>query len=159
RRYGEGTGSIAIVLDCSGSMKFDGNGNKWENAKKALAQVLQQVPKGTTVSLWTFGQLPDGVNVVHPNDPIYLEPERTINQLRAPAPWDPNKVGDLVNRLDQLRPFLRTPLVEAMWRAAETDLVNAKSTIKTLLVLSDGEDTRFKESRTLNPTGTLDIPT
>jgi hypothetical protein len=164
RRYGEGTGSIAIVLDCSGSMMYDYNYNiipKWENAKKALAQVLRQVPKGTTVSLWTFGQLPQGVDraMLHREDPILKEPERTIRPLRTPLAWDPNQINDLVRELDQLRPFLGTPLVEAMWRAAEADLVNAKSPIKTLLVLSDGKDERFKESKALNPTGTMDIPT
>ena len=62
RQFGEGTGSIAIVLDCSGSMLSDGDGSKWPNAKAALHQVLKEsVPKGTKLSLWTFSQLAEGI--------------------------------------------------------------------------------------------------
>src|SRR5262249_55403130 len=61
-RFGQGTGAITIVLDCSGSMLFDSDERptlrKWPDAKKALLQVLKQVPAGTTVSIWTFSQLP-----------------------------------------------------------------------------------------------------
>src|SRR5262249_22786939 len=97
-RFGAGTGSIAIVLDCSGSM-LDIPG-KFEDAKKALRQVLAQIPKGTTVSLWTFGQVPNGVAMVPDpkggfgpanNDPIALEahrrPEVTIIRQIPPTPW------------------------------------------------------------------------
>jgi hypothetical protein len=151
-RFGQGTGSIAIVLDCSGSMKFDGDGSKWKHAKSALTQVLQQVPQGTTVSIWTFSQLPPGVteNDVTRESPIYLEPERTISQLRAPSAWDPNQVAGLTQQFEQLRPYLGTPLVQAMWTAAEKDLVNAKG-LKTLLVLTDGTDTRFLDNANFNP--------
>ena len=61
-RFGAGNGSIAIVLDCSGSMITDGDGSKWPKAKAALKQVLKEsVPKGTKLSLWTFSQLPEGI--------------------------------------------------------------------------------------------------
>jgi serine/threonine protein kinase len=159
-RFGQGTGSIAIVLDCSGSMIFNSDGrptlHKFQDAKKALIQVLKQVPTGTTISIWTFSALPEGVNQIQPTDPIYKEPERTIHQLRAPSAWDPNQADDLARQLDQLRPYLGTPLVEAMWKAAETDLVAVKG-MKTLLVLTDGEDNRFMQSRALNPTGQVTI--
>ena len=42
QRYGEGTGSIAIVLDCPGSMVSRGP-RKFEDAKKALSQILANV--------------------------------------------------------------------------------------------------------------------
>jgi tRNA A-37 threonylcarbamoyl transferase component Bud32 len=157
-RFGEGTGAIAIVLDCSGSMldRLPGGAIKFENVKKVLAQVLEPVPRGTIVSLWTFSQLPEGVNQVVENDTIAREPERTISQLRKPAPWDPGQIGGLVKQLDQLHPFLETPLVQAMWAAADKDLRSAKG-LKTLLVLTDGMDNRFGVNRNSNPRN-LSIP-
>jgi hypothetical protein len=151
-RFGAGTGSIAIVLDCSGSMmdRSDGLATKFDDAKSALRQVLAQVPKGTKVSLWTFSQLPEGVNAVFRNDPIAGEPELTINQLRKPAPWDPGQVDELAKQLDRLRPHLGTPLVQAMWTAANRDLTMA-SGLKTLLVLTDGDDNRLMNNPKYNP--------
>ena len=67
-RFGKGTGSIVIVLDCSGSMRFpaaDGV-SKFEHAKKAIVNVLERVvPRGTTVSLWTFSQVPESVKLIN----------------------------------------------------------------------------------------------
>ncbi|HZW33082.1 MAG TPA: hypothetical protein VFF52_20365, partial [Isosphaeraceae bacterium] len=162
-RFGQGTGSIAIVLDCSGSMKFDGDGSKWDHARKALTEVLQQVPKGTTVSIWTFSQLPAGIpidargNAAVAGNPTltnqvneaHAEPERTIVQLRKPAPWDPNQVAGLAQQLEQLNPYFDTPLVAAMWTAAQ-DLKAARG-LKTLLVLTDGDDNRFEKYTSFHP--------
>ena len=40
-------------------MRFDGDGSKWSDAKKALKRVLKEsVPAGTKLSIWTFSQLP-----------------------------------------------------------------------------------------------------
>ena len=151
---------LPYVLDCSGSMRdltLDGI-SKFTHAKKALTQVLADVvPKGTTVSLWTFSQLPEGVPIVNGyaefnNDTIrfYDEPERTINRLRPPSRWEPDQSIALLGRLDQLTPYMETPLVEAMWKAASTDLRGEKK-MKTLLVLTDGMDTRFGKNRNFFP--------
>jgi hypothetical protein len=169
KHFGQGTGSITILLDCSGSMKFTDtttNAKGWvlndklTNAKSAISSVLKEIPKGTTVRVWTFSQLPEDIKTdadgvpVDGNNAHFLqvkaEPESTIQCLREPSRWDPNQVDNLRARLDGLRPFLATPLVEAMVKAAQTDLVNAKG-MKTLLVLTDGNDTRFKESKALAP--------
>ena len=72
-RFGAGTGSVAIVLDCSGSMMdLTGAGRtKFDEAQEALRQVLPLVPPKTKLSLWTFSQLPPGVNRGHiPGDPL-----------------------------------------------------------------------------------------
>ena len=64
KKFGQGTGSIAIVLDCSGSMKYNDDqtpNEKFKNAKIAITRVLKDVPPGTTVSLWTFSQLPPDI--------------------------------------------------------------------------------------------------
>ena len=71
-RFGEGTGSVAIVLDCSGSMMDPtaAGRTKFDEAQEALRQVLPLVPPKTKLSLWTFSQLPPGVNQIFPGDPL-----------------------------------------------------------------------------------------
>jgi hypothetical protein len=155
-RFGVGTGAIAIVLDCSGSMGEDGDGRKWKHARIALREVLSQVPKGTIVSLWTFSQL--ALPLPPSDNPVYHEPERTIRQLRPPSRWDPSQVDGLIKELDGLRPYLHTPLVRAMWTAADKDLRDVRG-LKTLLVLTDGQDNRFATDDTINPAPRVDIPT
>ena len=109
-------GSIAIVLDCSGSMRSPtARGRpKIDEAKEALrAVLLTAIPAGTTVSFWIFSQVPMAAEPFD-DDPIVLEPERTITQLWKPAPWNPTQAQELIGKLDPFRPFLETPLVQAM---------------------------------------------
>lgn len=157
-RFGEGNGAIAFVLDCSGSM-IDPVPGKFEEAKKALIAALRTVPRGTRLSILTFGQAGDGFVREFPRDGDRLDlarPERTIQSLRKPAPWNPEQLDDLTRQLDGLRPFHGTPLVQAMW-SAKLDLDDAKG-LKTMVVLTDGKDTRFAANTDFNPKG-LDIPT
>jgi hypothetical protein len=164
-RFGAGTGALAIVLDCSGSMKDPAIAPKFEQATSALDEVLGQVPKGTTVSVWTFSQLPDrfrGPNGQIPPqlyaeaNQLKLEPERTIEQLRAPKPWSNVQIDPLIRRLKDIQPYFDTPLVHAMLQAAQCDLGNAKG-LKTLLVLTDGDDNRLEQDAVFNP-NKLKIP-
>ncbi|HKM53992.1 MAG TPA: hypothetical protein VJY33_11330, partial [Isosphaeraceae bacterium] len=150
-RFGAGTGTIAIVLDCSGSMadpEIPGQ-SKFDHAQKALETVLASVPPQTKLSLWTFSQLPPGA-------PIPKEPELTVNALRPLAPWRPEQTKPLVGQIAQLRPFLETPLVWAMWVAAYNDLKSAKG-LKTLLVLTDGDDTELEKNKPQYNPGRLSI--
>lgn len=172
RRFGAGTGSIGIVLDCSGSMRDDG---KWAAAKMALHEVLREsVPPGTKVGIWTFSQLPLGeVKVdetgkipehVYTNDQIEpitqldKQPERTIRKLWSSSDWRPAQADDVQALLDGLTPYFKTPLVEAMWKAANDPMLAETQGLKNLLVLTDGNDNRFAHSQKLNPTGKTSIP-
>ena len=86
-------------------------------------------------------------------DPIAINPELTIKALRPLAPWRPEQTKPLVTQIAQLRPFLDTPLVWAMWVAANKDLKSAKG-LKTLLVLTDGDDTELEKNKPqYNPGG------
>ena len=157
-RYGEGTGAIAFVLDCSGSM-VDPVPTKFAEAKKALLAALQIVPRGTQVAILTFGQADDGFNKDFPRDQDRennAKPERTIRVLRPNSPWNTSQLDDLTTQLDALRPFHGTPLAQAMARA-KSELESVKGA-KTMVVLTDGKDTRFAENKQFNPKGT-DIPT
>ncbi|QEH33047.1 hypothetical protein OJF2_15430 [Aquisphaera giovannonii] len=151
-RFGAGSGSIAIVLDMSGSMRepTPSGRSKLAEAKIALGQVLEIIPAGTTVSLWTFSQIGAKEADLFEDDPRHLAPEKTIQRLREPVRWDRAELPGLVARLEAYRPFCDTPLVEAMWRAAATDLGKAQG-LKTLLVLTDGNDTEFQKHREFNP--------
>ena len=164
KKFGQGTGSIAIVLDCSGSMRFNNDKEKTKNekltnAKTAITRVLKDVPPGTTSACGRSSQLPpelatdkDDNALFRSDDPKYqqlqAEPELTIQRLRDPLRWDINQINSLATKLDELRPLVETPLVEAMVKAARTDLVIAKG-IRTLLVLTDGDETQFPNSKAL----------
>jgi serine/threonine protein kinase len=160
-QFGPGSGSIAIVLDCSGSMLEPKIAPKFPQAKSALVQVLSQVPPGTVVSLWIFSQLPDkfrgpdGTFAVPPGlqqeaAQLVLEPERTIESIRPPTPWNNSQIYRLVRKLDEIFPWFETPLVQAMLKAAKTDLKSA-SGLRTMLVLTDGADTRLDKNVAINP--------
>lgn len=155
-RYGEGRGAIAIVLDCSGSMGKPEVGTKFHDARKALTTILRTMPRGTTISVWAFGFENRGY-LRH--DPIAVEnnnnPERTIRRILGPVRWDPSQVVVLDQALDRIEPVHGTPLVRAMVKAAE-DLDHATG-FKTMLVLTDGKDTRFARDAVGNP-GKLSIP-
>jgi hypothetical protein len=176
RTFGEGTGAIAMVLDCSGSMNdpardSDGPTTKISAAKKALRAVLKEsvIPQGTKLSIWTFSQLFPDIMIVDGKyapgttpeqiqrmEQANVEPERTISCLRSLASWDPGQLEKTSALFEGIKPYFETPLVEAMWRAAD-DLKNA-SGLKNLLVLTDGNDTQFFKSRALNPEGKISIP-
>jgi hypothetical protein len=139
-RYSVANGAIAIVIDYSGSMgKMEEQGSKINQALQALRTVLSELPNGVAVSVWVFSQqVPKAVW----NRPGF-EVEDTITQLRAPEPWDISQLPDLMARLRALEPNQSTPLVRAMYEAAQKDLRNGRPGFKTLLVLTDGMDNRF----------------
>jgi hypothetical protein len=139
--FGPGAGAVAIVLDCSGSMGADEKDpkapTKFDEVARALETVLRKLPKGTTLSLWVFGQAQGGRKSVD-------AAEDTIRRLQAPVAWDgedADQVRGLMTRVRALEPWNETPLVRAMLEAKE-DLVRAKG-FRTLLVLTDGMDNRF----------------
>lgn len=152
RRFGEGNGAVAIVLDCTGSMgpakgkPFD-HKNKYAEALDALEQVLGKLPQGTRLSLWVFGQAEGSKKTVK-------EPEHTIRRILAPTRWNPadaDQLSDLMGkvRYPALEPWNESPIVHAIV-AAKADLQDVPG-YKTILVLTDGIDNRFAHDPQLNP--------
>ncbi|WP_165227080.1 protein kinase domain-containing protein [Aquisphaera insulae] len=143
-------GSLAIVLDWSGSMiQRDRKGTRASQVREALGRVLATgVSEGTTVSVWMFGQVPEGTTPLK-SDPVVLRPELTITRIYSPTRWRSSESERLLAALDRHSPSLETPLAEAMWRAAESDL-KAVAGPRKLLVLTDGADTRLKASTGLD---------
>lgn len=134
--------AIAFVLDWSGSMHDpDKSGNmKVDSAKSALKAVLKNVPKGTKVSLWIFGHGPKG-------EKTSTFDKTRIEQLMKPTVWDPdgleNQVERVMGLVKDLEPWHFTPLAEAIVRAAR-EIKDAHG-FRTVVVLTDGEDTCFKD--------------
>ena len=155
--YGASSGSIALILDCSGSMgplegQAWGPTTKYNEATRALRNVLGQLPRGVTVSLWVFGQ------AVGSNKTV-AKPEETIQQIQAPFTWDPDNAAqlrDLMAKVEYpaLEPWNESPIVASLVKARE-DLRAAKG-FKTIVAITDGRDNRFATDRQLNPDG-LDI--
>ncbi len=159
RKYGDGNGSVAVVLDCTGSMgPPDGSTfsatTKYAEATAALGRVLASLPQGTTVSVWVFGQAVGKEKTVK-------EPEKTILQVLAPTQWNPDNAAQLKDLLAKiqypaLEPWNESPIVRAIL-AAKKDVEKAQG-FKTIVVLTDGIDNRVAGDKETNPKG-QDVPT
>ena len=121
---------------------------------QAHNDVLQKLPRGTTVSLWVFGQAVGA-------DKTVKEAEKTIRRVQEPVEWDPSnpeRLRQLMAKVQYpaLEPWNESPIVRAML-AAKRDL-DGVAGFKTLLVITDGMDNRFTEDAQANPRK-KDIPT
>jgi hypothetical protein len=139
--FGDGTGSIAIVLDCSGSMGSDPKNptakTKWDESTQALEEVLAALPRGTTVSVWVFGQAVGAGKTVS-------NAEDTIARILEPTAWNPENAEQLpalIKKVRELEPWNESPIVQSIL-AAKDDLAKAKG-YKSIVVLTDGYDNRY----------------
>lgn len=179
QRFGAGSGTVAIVLDASGSMGPPSANNptsasgpaptpalsatsgnqtrgtsKYAEATHALRQVLSELPQGTVVSIWVFGQAMGSQKTVD-------DANRTIRRIQDPVVWnpeDPKQLDQVMAAVSYptLEPWNESPIVRAMMMAKQ-DLEGA-SGFKTLVVLTDGQDNCFANDKQYNPSG-QDIPT
>ncbi len=153
-RLGTGTGTVALVLDCSGSMGppedvTDPFQSKYAEAVAALREVLSDIPRGTRVSLWTFGQ------ALGPGRTAATA-ESTIFRVQDPIAWnpaDPSQLTTLMEKIDprHIRPWNESPIVRTIL-AAKGDVEDAPG-FRTILVITDGMDNRFAKDRVANPRG------
>ena len=112
--YAPAAGAVTVVLDCSGSMGPDENNpqapSKFDVVTRTLETVLRRLPRGTTLSLWAFGQAVGERKTVE-------KPEETITRVQGPTAWDPDDAeqrAGLMARVRALEPWNETPLVRAM---------------------------------------------
>ncbi len=138
---------VVIVLDLSGSMKEPyKDGKRIDAARKALRDVLGQVPDNTAVSVIVFGQkLPTESYTV----------EDTVQVRWEARLWKKKQHLDELMKKVNLTPYTESPIVRAMWRSKE-EFHEAEKLVrenfgaaavgkKTLLVLTDGDDNRFEK--------------
>jgi hypothetical protein len=145
-------GAVSIVLDCSGSMNANLNGEaalkpnrKIDMAREALGKVLQKIPRDTYLSVLVFGH-------ENPkNTKKQAELGATIRTwIRKPAKWDP---GDLTlgletlkNRVGNLEALNFSPIAEAICQAKEEGFPDKNKNFKgakVILALTDGDDNLF----------------
>lgn len=116
---------VAIILDTSGSMLQDLNGqSRAEVAKDALGRlVTETLPAGTTVSLRTFGDTPGSCET---------------NLVVPPGPLDPATMNAAIQAVPVVNE-VRTP-IGASLEAVLQDLT-AEPGPKIVVIVTDGEET------------------
>ena len=152
QKYGRASGSVVFVLDCSGSMGVPvgetfGPRAKFAEAVTALETVLRDLPEGTRVSLWAFGQASGAAMT----EPIA---EKTIKRIIPPTIWNPRDPMQLPSVLEKVRypalvPWNESPVLRAMFEA-KSDFQDVRDS-KTLVVITDGLDNRFHKDAVINP--------
>ncbi len=141
-KYGWGTGAIAIVLDCSGSLgppdpKNPKDRGLYPDALQALDILLRQLPPGTIITVSVFGQRVPGVE----------EAEQTIHEVQPPITLEFNTkpIIDKVNReVGNLEPWNPSPIVRSVIRAKDR-IKNEAVPFKAVVLISDGVDNRFAD--------------
>lgn len=120
-------GALAIILDCSGSMREPnaaGTGEKFDDAKRALFELFDDIPKGTEVCLYAYG---------HKGERS-VERERIANLTR----WNQAANDRFRAEVRNLKAQGYTPLLDAMVEAADYLAQSRSVGNRTLVVLSDG---------------------
>jgi hypothetical protein len=139
-RYGYGVGAVAIVLDCSGSMgpvdrKNPLDRGLYPEAMRALLLLLRELPPGTTVNVWVFGQRMPGAK----------SPEETIQEIQVPVALQFDReqlIKDIEGRIQFLEPWDLSPIVRAV-AAARNRIAGYEAPFKSVVLISDGVDTRY----------------
>jgi hypothetical protein len=136
-------GVLSVVMDASGSMGID-DGKPWSKDKKckyhdatqALRGVLRKLPYGTKVNVWVLGGGYD-----------HDRKETPIRALREePLLWNPDnkrQLENLIDEVEEIKPEGASPIARAMEKALKKDLLRGVG-IKTMLVLTDGDDNESK---------------
>ncbi|HEX5273165.1 MAG TPA: hypothetical protein VFW33_21865, partial [Gemmataceae bacterium] len=163
RRIKKRRNILVVVLDLTGSMgeeKIKDGTIRKDAALKALDEVLDGIDKGTVVAVTTFGQDSRG-GKRGDDDYEFKTPEASIQTQWKPARWrgDADRKS-LIRKLSGLNPCLKSPIARAIWQSKEVfddaeKLVDGPGAevVKTLLVLTDGEDNRFKLDTKLPKSG------
>src|SRR5262249_32446464 len=80
-------------------------------------------------------------------------------QLHHPQAWAPGQGEALMSEVRKVVPYGETPLVRAMWEAKK-DFSPKFDGLKTMVVLTDGDDNEFAKDKALHDLhNTNDIPT
>ena len=120
--------NIVIVLDGSGSMQADLNGQtRLQVAKDSLSTVSAEIPAGANVSLWAYGHR------LSQDDPAASCQD--IEEIIPLGPFDPGAFQTAVTNLNAIG---YTPISDTLTHAAATLPLEGDNTI---VLLSDGEET------------------
>ncbi len=149
RKYGCGDGSIALVLDCSGSMAAPegrpAQDSRYQQGVVAAGKIMAAMPRDTVFSVWAFGQAGEGRKKI---DAV----EQTITKIAGPFRRDPDdatQVSQVTAKLAKLEPYNESPIYRAMLSARDELL--ASSGYRAVVLVSDGLDNRVVGETKLNP--------
>lgn len=125
----ESEGKLMLVLDSSGSMKesASGGGTKIDAAKKALKQVVSELPDGAQVGMRVFG-----AKVFSAKDKGACADTQNV------VPVGTLDRAALLAQIDSYKPYGETPIGNALKGAAKDLGTTGK---RTIVLLSDGEPT------------------
>ncbi len=122
-RPGE-TGNIIFILDASGSMRGQINGEaKIDIAKRVLAGLINELPAGLNVGLVAYGHRRKG----DCNDVEELSPLGTLHRQQ------------LINKIKALKPKGKTPISKSVELTAEK--LRSVEEETTIVLVSDGKET------------------
>jgi len=124
--------NIAIVLDCSGSMKEtvrEGE-TKMLAAKRVLADLVERIPNGLQVAFVIYGHEVFG----NAEDPRNCEAVKVARDL---SPLDPAGKSDLARLIAGLQPTGATPLALAV-KVAGAELAKKPDEFCGIVLVSDG---------------------
>jgi len=147
-KYGTANAAIAIVLDCSGSMRAGrpadqrkfapaekGGPSRFEKALDALESVLRNLPDGITVSVRIFADEED------------TKTNGLMSRvLRPPQKWEGKHLRPLMGDLRGLEPWGQTPLVRSIAQGKK-DFPATFTGSKTIVCLTDGADSEFEKNK------------
>ncbi|MEM8996071.1 MAG: vWA domain-containing protein [Acidobacteriota bacterium] len=120
----EGPGALVFVLDGSGSMWGQVDGDpKIVIARRALGQLIDDLPEGGDVALLAYGHRREG----------------DCADIETVAPLGALDRAGLKRAVDAINPKGKTPITAAVERAVE--LVESSGEPATVIVLSDGLET------------------
>jgi hypothetical protein len=134
---------VAVVLDCSGSLgpvdrKNPKDRGLYSTALEALDVLIHDLPPGTTLNVWVFGQrMPDAKS-----------PEETIREIRSPIllPGDAKDRAEIIKEINDkvsgLEPWDLSPIVHTALIARDR-IQGAPGPFKAVVLISDGVDTRY----------------
>ena len=147
-KFGSATGSVALVLDCSGSMRppkdaAAGDNGRYPVAIEVLEKLLRGLPAGTTVSVWSFGS----------RTPDVTSADETIKEHLPPTVWARDNsatINSLLATVRGLEPWEESSVMRALLRARQ-GLVGGPGPFKAVVLVTDAVDNRFAEDRQFNP--------
>jgi hypothetical protein len=138
--YGAENTAISLVLDCSGSMNYPrpkAGPRRFDRAVQALKSVLQDLPKGVTVSLRTFGA----------QESDNLLDKGGMKLVWDAHKWDPDRIDARMAEVKRLTPAYTTPLLRSI-RLASRDFPRRAFESRTVVVITDGGDSNFNVGNT-----------
>ncbi len=145
QKLGFGSGAVAIVLDCSGSLgppdrKSLTNPGLYPQALKALDELLHHLPPGTIVNVWVFGERTPGAKAA----------EQTIREVKEPTPL-PINTASIIEEVDArvrgLEPWDQSPIVHTALKARDR-IKDWSAPFKAVVLISDCVDNRWADDAT-----------